>query len=172
MDLGESKGYATASTHNHSPGRVYGHNCDRRYHYHLLKMNINGASTIFCLTSCTFKAMCIGVDPWSMYRPPLWAIMLVTISLPPPKNERQWSINDFWLCILDNLRATERRQPIILSSAAFMGKRSSVNITTTSKKWASMERQRFLVSHLWQSKGYRTALTHHQFIGYHYGQKC
>jgi hypothetical protein len=31
--------------------------------------------------------------------------MVVTISLPPQKHEHQRNINDFWSCIMDNLRA-------------------------------------------------------------------
>jgi len=48
--------------------------------------------------------------------------MLVTIQLPPADNERQWSVNDFWSCILDNVRAVECRHPIFNSLAAIMWK--------------------------------------------------
>jgi len=57
--------------------------------------------------------------------------MQVTISLQLAKNERQRSIKDFWSCILDNLRATEQRQPIINSSADFMGKTVTDDIAAT-----------------------------------------
>jgi len=73
MHLGESKRYATAPTHNHSPSRLYGQKCYGRYRYHLLKMSVNGASTIFGLGSWTLRALCIRINPWSIYRPPIWA---------------------------------------------------------------------------------------------------
>jgi len=69
--------------------------------------------------------------------------MLVTIQLPPPRNERQRSVNDFWSCILDNLRAMERRYPIFNLLAAFMGKNASDNIAYASYNSAPTERQKF-----------------------------
>jgi len=60
--------------------------------------------------------------------------MLVTISLPPPKNLRQWSVKDFWSHIMDNPRALQRHTPIIIILAAFLGKNVSADIATTSKK--------------------------------------
>jgi len=78
-----------------------------------------------------------------MHRPPQWAEMLVTISLLPPKNELPLSVNNSWSCILDNLRAMERRYPIINLLAAFTGKNAD-DIASSSYDWAHTERQRFL----------------------------
>jgi len=50
----------------------------------------------------------------------------------PPNNERQQRVNDFWSCILDNLRAVQRHTPILKILATFIGKNASDNITTTS----------------------------------------
>ena len=58
--------------------------------------------------------------------------MLVTISLQHPKNERQWSINDFWSRTMDNSRAVQRHTSIIVILAAFPGKNGSDDIATTS----------------------------------------
>ena len=69
--------------------------------------------------------------------------MLVEISLPPPKNEPPQSVNDFWCCILGNLRAIERRHPIFNLSAAFPGKNSSDDIASASYNAAPTERQQF-----------------------------
>jgi len=102
-----------------------------------------------------------------MYQPPLWATMLVMISLPPPKIERQRSINDFWFCILDNLRATEQCQPIIYSSVAFMGTNPTDDIASTSSQCASKEHELFLAWYLGKSKGYGMAVTHNQLIDCH-----
>ena len=58
--------------------------------------------------------------------------MVETTSLLRPKNERQWSINDFWLCITANARAVLRHQAIIELSAAFLGENGLENIATMS----------------------------------------
>ena len=65
-----------------------------------------------------------------MHQLPLWAKILVTITLQAQKNQRQWSVNDFWSCILGNPRAKEQRYSIINLSAAFMGKNATDNITS------------------------------------------
>jgi len=70
--------------------------------------------------------------------------ILVTITLPPPRNERQRSVNDFWSWILDNLRALERRYPIINFSAACTGKNASDDIASVSYNWAPTERWQLL----------------------------
>jgi len=49
---------------------------------------------MFGFASWTLKALCIDGNPYSMYRLPSSAKMLVTILLPPPENERQCSVND------------------------------------------------------------------------------
>jgi len=58
--------------------------------------------------------------------------MLVTTSLLTSKNDPQLSVNNFWACLLDNQTAMQRRRPIIILSAAFMGKNASDNIATAS----------------------------------------
>jgi len=56
-------------------------------------MSINGASTIFCLALKKIKGLWNSINPWSGYRPPVRAEMLVTISQPPTENESQGNIN-------------------------------------------------------------------------------
>jgi len=62
--------------------------------------------------------------------------MLVTISLLRPKNEHQWSINDFWACILDYQTAMQLRWPITVPSATFLGKTASDDIASVSSLYA------------------------------------
>jgi len=81
-----------------------------------------------------------------------------------------WTI--FWSCILDHLRATEWRWPIINSSAAFIGKYASDDITTTSQRWVPREHSQFLVLHHGHSKRSASPLTHNQFSSVLYGPKC
>jgi len=58
--------------------------------------------------------------------------MLVTISLLPPENERQQSVNDFLSRAMYNLRAVQQHTPIIVILAAFLDKNACDNIATTS----------------------------------------
>ena len=58
--------------------------------------------------------------------------MIVTTLLLPPKNARQWSVNDFWAWILDNQTAMQRHRPMIILSAAFMGKNATEDIAAAS----------------------------------------
>jgi hypothetical protein len=58
--------------------------------------------------------------------------MPVTISLLPPKNERQQIDKDFSACRLDNQTAMQWCHPIIIQSAAFMSKNASDDIVTAS----------------------------------------
>jgi len=56
--------------------------------------------------------------------------MVLMTWLPHPKNVCQWNINDFWSSIMYNQKATQRHQPMIIASAAFMGKNASDDIST------------------------------------------
>jgi len=187
-------------------------------------MSINGASTICVLASRIIKQVCDNIKLWSKCLPPIWVKMAATISLPPPQNECQRSVNHFWCCIMDTPSTVHRHLPISNVSAAFMGKNASDYIATTSKKyasmecqrrdnnfsscildnqmaaewpqpminssaaskgknakdhsatspkkWASTERQQFLVLHHVHSTPYASPLTHNQCIGCLYGPKC
>jgi len=64
--------------------------------------------------------------------------------LPPPKNERQWSVNDFWSCISDNLRGMEQGYPIINLSAAFTDKNATDDIASASYNWAPTKHHQLL----------------------------
>jgi len=70
--------------------------------------------------------------------------MLVTILLPPPKNERPPSVNDFWSCILHTLRAMERHYPIFNILAAFMGKNARDDIASASYNSEPTKHQQYL----------------------------
>jgi len=66
-----------------------------------------------------------------MYLPPLWATLLVTISLQPRENAHQWRVNDFWCYITDTESAVHSHESIINESAASMRKNDHGNIATT-----------------------------------------
>jgi len=70
------------------------------------------------------------------------------IWIHPWHNESQRSVNDSWSCILGNLWGDRLYIVINEVLAAFIGKRDSKVLSAPSWKWASMERQRFLVMYL------------------------
>ena len=78
-----------------------------------------------------------------MYRPPLWAKIPLTISVQPAENERQPSLNNFWSCILDHLRAMEWHWPVMNLLAAIMGKNGTDDIASASDYSALAEGQQF-----------------------------
>jgi len=80
-----------------------------------------------------------------MYWPPWWSKQTGTHTLPHPKNECQWSINDCWSCILGNLEAYRMHVVVNIVLAAFLENGESWMLPTPSWKWASMGCQRFLL---------------------------
>ena len=98
--------------------------------------------------------------------------MVLMIQLPPPENEHQRSVSNFWSCILNNLWAMDRSCPIFNLSAAIMRQNASDDISTASWKWASTDRLWFFVLHCRQSKGFGTSLSHIQLISCLCGDKC
>jgi hypothetical protein len=58
--------------------------------------------------------------------------MQVTQSLLWHNNERQCSINNLWLCILDHPRAIQQHGPAITVLPTMIGKNAGDDITTTS----------------------------------------
>jgi hypothetical protein len=75
-----------------------GNNATEQYRYYLPKMNINWASTTFGVASWIIKYVCISVNAYLNYWPPLWAKILWTILQPPSKNESQLRVNSFCGC--------------------------------------------------------------------------
>jgi len=59
------------------------------------------------------------------------------------QNERQWSINNCWSWILDNLTTMECRYPTMNLLAAFKGTNSSDDIASTFYNWVPTQRQQF-----------------------------
>jgi hypothetical protein len=89
--------HGTTLTHNHAISSVHGQKLYKWYHNNLLKINVNGESTIFGVASWIIKGQNNYSNLYSNNRPPLWAKMLSTISQPPPRCEHHWSINS--LCV-------------------------------------------------------------------------
>ena len=135
-------------------------------------MSLNRVSKIFGFASCIIQGLCNDTYPYSMYRLPFNRKMLAKTSQLSPKNERQWSVNNFWSCILHNPRAVQQSLSIMKVLDTCIGKNAKHEISTTFEKWASTESQQFLVLHLAYWKGCVSALIRNWSIGCLYRQKC
>jgi len=85
---------------------------------------------------------------------------IATHSLPYPETVQQWSMNDFWSCILVNLVGDWLQISTNEAYAAFRHKNNWETLHEPSWKWTSMERQWFLVSHLGWFKCHLVAMIH------------
>jgi len=95
-----------------------------------------------------------------------------TCCLPNHRYERQQSVNECCCCILDNRWVVQRHLASVIILVACMGKNCGDYIVTTSKKWASTERQQFLVLHLGKSRGFGMACSHTHSLSHLGEQKC
>jgi len=95
--------------HNRTIGRLSRLNLLRQHCFYVLKMSVNGASTTFGHASWKINWLSSEIKPYSYSRPSFLEKIAVTTSLLCPKNERQQSVNDFWLSIIANARAALRR---------------------------------------------------------------
>jgi len=88
------------------------------------------------------------------------------------ENEHQWSVNNFWHCILDNPRAVRWHYSIILILAAFLGTNGWDNIAIISSKWMSKEHQQFLALHVGKGKDWSVTFGHNRTTSHLSRQKC
>jgi hypothetical protein len=95
---------------------------------------------------------------------PFEAKLVTATSLLHPINERQWSINDFWLWIIEKARAVPWQVPIIELSAAFQGYDWCDNTASMSQKWVSKKCEWLLALHLGKSKGSVATLSYNWTI--------
>jgi len=68
----------------------------------MLRMSVNGVSTIFSFASLIICVPLGCRHPFIKYWQPLLPKTTVTCSLPHPENERPWSINSWSDCIFGN----------------------------------------------------------------------
>ena len=98
-------GCAVTVRHHRTIGRLSMEQWWWQHFYYVLTMSVNRASMTFGLVSWKILGLCGDIEPSSDYRLPFWAKTVATTSHLCPKNERQWSVNDLWLCIMENPRA-------------------------------------------------------------------
>jgi len=113
-------------------------------HWGELQWSVNDFGVIIS----AIKGLNSHIDPKRCYWPALEVKRQEICSLPHPWNERQKSVTDFWSCIVDNHCAALQYEAIISVLAAFRCRITRDHIATSSSKWASTERQGFLVLHL------------------------
>jgi len=112
------------------------------YIYVFLKRNVvikkkvnenarNGAKTMWMMDCAKLIDCILWIQPW--------------------QNERQWSVNNFWSCVLGNHTSDRLYLVINVFLPAFIGKTDCNTLHAPSWKWASTEQQRFLVMHLGKS---------------------
>jgi hypothetical protein len=68
--------------------------------FDLIHVIVNSVSTILSLTHSTINGLHCPIRPKKMYMSGLLRKKQMTCSLPHPKNERSWSVNDFWHCVM------------------------------------------------------------------------
>jgi hypothetical protein len=100
-----------------------------------------------------------------------YMIIKVTQEQLHSHNERQRSVNDFWICNQLNWKVICSLLFIFNRQAAFEGKRDCGTVTATFWYWASTERQQY---YLWYISWLETdllAVIHNQSMGSLYRQK-
>ena len=111
-------------------------------------MSVNRASMIIGLVRTVIKKWFGRCYILPTCCQPFSANNIGTLSLPHAGNEVRLSVKDFWLSILGNLSGDWLNTPINEILAAFGGKKNRDKLPAPSSKWASTERQQYLVLHL------------------------
>jgi len=88
----------------------------------ILKMSVNGVSTIFSFASWVSYVPIGRRHPFMRYWQPLLAKTTATCSLRHPENERQWIVNRFRTCIFRNQGIVRIFACITVLLTALLGK--------------------------------------------------
>jgi len=91
-----------ADIHLSDIGSLYWHKQQRHALCRILKMSVNGASTIFSFALWVIYVPIGCRHPFIQYWHPLLAKTKAKCSLPHPENECQWSVTSFSCCIFGN----------------------------------------------------------------------
>jgi len=104
-----------------------------------------------------------------------WQLVLAketaTRSSPHSENERQRSVNDFYLRILVNLCSNWLHTSMYQILAVFTGKNNSTMLPAASWKWASTECHQFWLLHIWYSSHRANLRIPNAIIDRHHWQK-
>jgi hypothetical protein len=124
MHLGKSGGTAATLTHNHTIGCLSRQKCFLRYHDYALKMNVNGASTIFSFASLVSYVSISCGHPFMGCWQPLQAKTTARCSLRHSENEHRPSVNSFRTYIFLNQGIVRIVACITVLLTALLGKNS------------------------------------------------
>jgi len=100
----------------------------------ILKMSVNGASTIFSFASCVSYIPIGWGHPFMRYWQPLLAKTTATCSLRHPENEHQQSVNSFRACIFRNQGLAWNISCITVLLTASLGKNTIYRRWNTNTK--------------------------------------
>jgi len=91
-----------AEIHLSDDGSLYLGKPQRHAPCRIVRMSVNGVSTIFSFASRVIHLLIGCRHPFMRYWQPVLAKTRGRGSLPHPENERQWSVNRFSCCIFRN----------------------------------------------------------------------
>jgi len=131
--------------HNRYIGSFHRHNAQPHSHRPILRMSVNGASTMFSYASWIIYVPIGCRHLFIRYWQPLLGKTTLTCSLPHPENECQQSVKDFDFRIMGNSCSDQLWMSISQILTAFTGKNNSDMLPAASWESASTERQRFLL---------------------------
>jgi len=121
--------WLVADIHLWDIGSLYWRRQQRHAPCRILKMSVNGASTICSFASWVSYVLIGCRHPFMRYWQPLLAKTTATCSLRHSENDRQRSVKSFWNCILHNQGIAWIFACITVSSTALLGK------TTIDWRW-------------------------------------
>jgi len=111
-----------AVMHNRHIGSLYRQKRLQHHHCPIVRLSVNGVSTIFSFASWLIYVLIGCRYPFMSYWQPSGAKTTVTCSLPHPENEGQQSVNSFMSCISRNQGITRIIAYIIEFSTPLTGK--------------------------------------------------
>jgi len=91
-----------ADIHFSDIGSLYWEKLQRHAPFRILRMIVDGGSLMFSFASWLIYVSIGCRHLFIKYWQPLLAKSTAKCSLPPPENERQWSVNSFSCCIVGN----------------------------------------------------------------------
>jgi len=114
--------WLVADIHLSNIGSLYWQNQQRHAPCSILKMSVNGASTISSFASWVSYVPIGCRHPFMRYWQPFLAQTTATCSLWHPENERQRSVNSFRTCIFRNQGIVQIFACITVLLTALLGK--------------------------------------------------
>jgi len=126
------KSSAATLIYNRASGRLARQTVLRQHFFYVLKIGINRESTSLGHASWQIRWLSGDIEPQSYDQRSFFLKTTTTTSPLCPKNELQWSVNDFSLGIIQDARDVRQPSCIIALSAAILGETCHDNIAPMS----------------------------------------